>query len=185
MRLFLASHHRRHPHGLAINAASRIAHPGPGVHRKDRHSTHVYVVARTQAGVCLRLDGDVPRATFGPWGRDFGVPVSGDDAPMLWEVDSTQRQRAAFLRLAHERPVYDPSEIAVAALAAWSALLPAVPPHQLARLPADAFPAAMICTRVASEVLGLPVDSMFPEALCRAVDASFPRVPRVTVDAPW
>jgi hypothetical protein len=43
----------------------------------------------------------------------------------------------------------------------------------------------MICTRVASEVLDIPIDSMFPEALCRVVDASFPRVPRVTVDAPW
>jgi len=184
MRMFLASHHRRHPHGLAINAASRLAHTGPGVHRKDRHSTHVYVVARTQAGVCLRLDGDVPRASFGPWGRDFGVPLTGDDAPILWEVDGTKRQREAFLRLAHERPAYDAAEIAAAMLHA-TRLMPAGLPAKVARMPAEAFPAAMICTRLASVVLGIPIDSMFPEALCRVVDASFPRVPRVTVDAPW
>ena len=177
--IYLAVHHRQHPHGVAINRASIVTLGGPGVHGPERHATHAYVVLRT-GDVCLRLDGDVPRASFGPWGASFGVPQAGNMAPLLWRAPVGADAVERMLSLAHDRPAYDPTEIGQAALTALRSLLENMPipfAGNLGGIPGfrsrdqvhDAVRRAMICTRLASRVLGISPPDLYPETMARMV----------------
>lgn len=182
--LYLATHHRQHPHGAAINRASIITLGPDGAHGYERHATHAYVVARV-GGYCLRLDGDVPRATFGPWGADYGVPQFGVMAPLLWRVPVGEAAFKRMLQLAHERPAYDPGEIGQAALSAIRALVENMPlPFALPRKTevSDVVKRAMICSRLAARVLDVAPDDLYPETLARMAKRlgwSGPHLPEV------
>jgi len=182
MTIYLAVHHRTHtPHGFAINRASITALGGPGIHGPDRHGTHAYVVARV-GGYLLRLDGDVPRATFMPWGASYGVPQTGHGAPLLWRCHVGQAGMDRFMRLAYERPPYDPAEIGQATLTALVAFLDNLPMPFRGSVGVasgiknraqvhDAVRGAMICTRLASRVLDVEPPDLYPESLARMARA--------------
>lgn len=176
MTLYLATHNRQHPHGIAINRASIVTLGSDGAHGHERHATHAYVVARL-AGYCVRLDGDIPRATFRPWGGAYGVPQFGAMAPLLWRVPDDKQAMERMWALAYELPPYDPAEIGQAALTALKALVENIPlpfsarahlPGGRDRLTAhDAVKRAMICSRLAAKVTGLSPPDLYPETLAR------------------
>lgn len=154
---------REEPHGRAIQQASRIV-LGPRVDGAP-HATHVFVAVRDERMPSwLRLDGDVPRATFEAWSG------KSEHATRMWRVPhgGTADQFGRFWRLAEELPRYDWKEIAGEAtrvvVKIARELLPFIPELGRTR---DAVTRAMICTRLANKVLGDETETLFPEERVR------------------
>lgn len=164
MKVYLASHYRDHPHGVAINQFSIRTHGAEGLFGHRRHATHVYVVA-VDGSLGIRLDGDVPVSRTRSLG---GLRPSGVYAPRWFrmpDADAPEALRRLQKRI-DEPAVYDGGEIVQAALRAIFGRLPFLRPG------ADPVKRAMICTRLAAGVLGLKVDDLFPEACVKAALAS-------------
>lgn len=163
--IYLAAHRRTHLFGQVINAASVLRH-GTG---QEPHATHVYVIVRMGTW-CWRLDGDIPTSTLR---SARTIPTDPELRPRVWRFASPD-PHAVITRFAdlvdHAAP-YDGGEVIAAALQALR--LPAPP---------DALKRAMICTRLAQVVLGVPQpETLFPEALVRQCqrDPRFTRVDTV------
>lgn len=164
MTLYLGSHiNRRDLHGRIIQQASQVCLGGSD----GPHATHVFVcLASPWMPALLRLDGDVPRATFTAWKGDT------DHEHALWEVPMAACAQDRFFDLAIELPAYDGLEIAAEVVrTAGKVLADVAAAFHLPRFPVpdprDVIKSAMICTRLANEVLGVTTPTLFPQELVR------------------
>lgn len=164
MTLYLGSHiNRRDLHGRMIQQASQVVlggHDGP-------HATHVFVCLHEGGKRMLRVDGDVPRATFEVWRGESDHEVT------LWYVpDFDAGMQNRFWDTAEERPAYDGLEIAAEVVRTAGTVLGNVADAFGLRwldpiTPDDVLKGAMICTRLANEVLGVKTPTLFPQELVR------------------
>ncbi len=162
MKIYLAAHYRSHAHGTLINAASIAVHGARGVFGHTMHATHVYVVA-IDGALGFRLDGDIPTSRTRSLG---GLAASGICAPRWWRMpDDGAREALKRAMALVEKPArYDELEILQAGAQATAAALGLpLPPVR-----GDHLRTAMICTRLASRVLGLDVPDLFPESCVKA-----------------
>jgi hypothetical protein len=197
MNLYIAVHHNEDPPaGAAITLATEAALPGGWVLGGERPATHAFVVVETEH-LMWRLDGEPPVARTRPFAgwRGYGMPLAAwRIVPTLWvnpigpPVQVDVRAGVARMR-ALDGTGYDWFEIGGQVAGAFGNVVNLLRASvRLTQIPgldhvttARYARGAMICTRVACEVLracgaawpalvdGMP--DLFPERLAQLLRA--------------